>query len=396
MSDGRIETVQAPAQRSGTGTVPRPRLDSLTGLRWWAAFGVFIFHMRIFAPVPGLSAVAPFGNYGVAFFFILSGFVLTWSARPGTTVRNFYWRRFARIYPAHFVALLLAIPVFYHVLPGQPEVWWIKPFSLGIILLSVPLIQGWFSEPAILFSGNPAAWTLTVEFFFYAIHPLVHRMLRPLRIVGISILITAVVLVGFGYQWLVFAGGEGWWQHVPVPITRVSEFIIGMGIALLLRARPGLRVRPFWGYLLIAVFVFGLICLKVTGAAPELARVLDGFTAQILVVLFALLILAVATRDIHGGRSFLRKRWMVRLGEWSFAFYLMHATVMYAMMTLVGPQSRSIGNLAWYPLLFALALLAAWLLYRLVEHPFEAVLRRFGDRRFSEPWSRRNRSLDRG
>lgn len=69
-------------------------------------------------------------------------------------MRNFYWRRFARIYPAHFVALLLAIPVFYSFAPDPAE-WWVKSFSIGILLLSVLLIQGWFSDPAIMFSGNP-------------------------------------------------------------------------------------------------------------------------------------------------------------------------------------------------------------------------------------------------
>ena len=62
--------------------------------------------MMNFAPVPGLGAVARYGNHGVAFFFVLSGFVLTWSAR---------------IYPAHVVALLVAIPVFYSVTSATPD-----------------------------------------------------------------------------------------------------------------------------------------------------------------------------------------------------------------------------------------------------------------------------------
>lgn len=93
---------------------PTPRLDGLTGLRWWAAFIVFLYHMLIFAPVPGLlSELFSYGYFGVTFFFVLSGFVLTWSARSNVPVSTFYWRRFARIWPSHIVALLLAIPVFY-------------------------------------------------------------------------------------------------------------------------------------------------------------------------------------------------------------------------------------------------------------------------------------------
>ena len=136
------------------------RLDSLTGLRWWAAFAVFCYHMMNFAPVPGLGAVARYGNHGVAFFFVLSGFVLTWSARiSGTTVANFYWRRLARIYPAHVVALLVAIPVFYSVTSATPDPsrFWVKPFAVVPLLLSLVLLQSWFKEPSIRFSGNPAA-----------------------------------------------------------------------------------------------------------------------------------------------------------------------------------------------------------------------------------------------
>ena len=38
---------------SETLALPTQRLDALTGLRWWAAFMVFLFHIRVFAPLPG-------------------------------------------------------------------------------------------------------------------------------------------------------------------------------------------------------------------------------------------------------------------------------------------------------------------------------------------------------
>lgn len=96
------------------------RLDAITGLRWWAAFAVFLFHVRNIVPLPGpVAEVAQFGYLGVAFFFVLSGFVLTWSWRPDVDKRTFYWRRFARIYPLNVVTLLLAIPVFYSFAPDQ-------------------------------------------------------------------------------------------------------------------------------------------------------------------------------------------------------------------------------------------------------------------------------------
>ncbi len=158
-----------------TVAVKTPRLDALTGLRWWAAFFVFLYHMQVFASLPKpISSVFLNGYLGVTFFFVLSGFVLTWSARPNVPNSTFYWRRFARIWPLHIVTLALALPVFY-TLGNISEGSFLKPVDVGAILLSVVLLQAWNSNTAVFFAGNPAAWTLSVEMLFYAIHPWVSR-----------------------------------------------------------------------------------------------------------------------------------------------------------------------------------------------------------------------------
>lgn len=365
---------------SGPGRV---RLDSLTGLRWWAAFGVFIYHMKIFAPVPGLSALAPYGNYGVAFFFILSGFVLTYSAHGrATTARNFYWRRFARIYPAHIVALLLAIPVFYSFTPAAED-WWVKPVSVGVLLLSVVLLQGWSRDPAILFSGNPAAWTLTVEAFFYVLHPWVNRVVGRLRGRGATVLVFGALAVSFAY-WIALAlSPDSWLASVPLPITRLSEFVIGMGIAQLVLSGVRVRIAPLATYGLLAAFVLWRVLGERQGWNDPVTGWSRSLTEPILIALCALIILAVAARDMRGGFSLQNRPVLVRLGAWSFAFYLVHATVMYSFMAVFGAQPGSLSNLLWYPPVFAIALLLAWALYRFVEHPLERKMRLWGDKRLA-------------
>src|SRR3954470_17084064 len=80
----------------------RRDLPSLTGLRWVAALLVFAFHSAGYGVLTtSWWHLTRFGFIGVSFFFVLSGVVLTWSSRPGQTSRQFYWRRFARIYPSH-------------------------------------------------------------------------------------------------------------------------------------------------------------------------------------------------------------------------------------------------------------------------------------------------------
>ena len=220
-----------------------PRLDSLTGLRWWAAFAVFAHHMSNLAPLPIAGPLA-YGWHGVTFFFVLSGFVLTWSARPDVDSRTFWWRRFARIYPSHFVALILAIPVFY-ALTASADDWWVRSFSIPILLLSVVLLQGWSRDPVILFSGNPAAWTLSCEAFFYALFPGLNRLLVKLRQRGALLFALGAFTIAVALRVAQMLAPDSFVAHLPWPISRAPEFIIGMGFAWAIRC--GWRPRiPVW------------------------------------------------------------------------------------------------------------------------------------------------------
>ena len=99
-----------------------PSLPALTGVRFFAALAVFIFHSGAgFLQGHGLpSAVAQIlnnGNLGVSLFFVLSGFILTYAhqndAFSAQFICDFYVARFARIYPVYFLALLIALPTAY-------------------------------------------------------------------------------------------------------------------------------------------------------------------------------------------------------------------------------------------------------------------------------------------
>jgi peptidoglycan/LPS O-acetylase OafA/YrhL len=362
---------------------PRPplaRLDSLTGLRWWAAFAVFGYHMANLAPLPYVQAVLHYGNFGVAFFFVLSGFVLTWSARPETTARTFWWRRFARIYPLHFLTLLLAIVVFYRIDP-DPAQWWIKPLDIGLLLLSVVLLQGWSNEPRVLFSGNPAAWTLTCEAFFYAVHPFVNRGVRRLGLRGSLALCAGALAVAVALR----VGTLLWpdvFGLVPLPISRVTEFILGMGLASALLNGWRVRLSPLW-----VLGVTGVILVALTIASnrpvPAAVSIALAFTPELIIALCGAMIATVAARDLRGDRSLLRSRVLIALGDCSYAFYLVHATVLYAIRELVGFHEPSWVNLLWFALVGGIATGLAALLHYFVERPVEKRLRGWWDRRLA-------------
>lgn len=369
-SGNRVE----PSARAG-------RLDGLTGLRWWAAFMVFLFHIQVFAPIPGpLAAVLHQGYLGVTFFFVLSGFVLTWSWSALVRQSTFYFRRFARIYPLHVVTWIVAIPVFYAVLPGiAPD--WIRPIDAPVLALSLVLLQGWWTAPTILFAGNPAAWTLTCEMFFYAVHPYAQRALARVGSRGALLAAVAVVVVAFGYRASAGILQGTWWADLPLPLQHVPEFLLGMCLAwALLRGwRP--RIPVIVGVASLALVVGAIVVAAALGPGVRFAVAFSRFGNEFFTVACGVVIVAIAMASLDGRRTPFSDRIQVRLGEWSFAFYLIHATVIYTAMHLWAPLPES-----WFNVLPAVALLVigtalAAILHHGVERPIERRLRRWKDAR---------------
>jgi peptidoglycan/LPS O-acetylase OafA/YrhL len=368
-----------------TTTVAAPRtarLEALTGLRWFAAFGVFLFHVCEFYPLPGVRDTALFGNTGVTFFFVLSGFVLTWSFSPRDTASRFYWRRFARIWPALAASTALAVPVFYAgrgVALDRTEQW-------GIVA-SLVLVQAWI--PAVLFSGNPAAWSLSDEGFFYMIFPAVVRPIVRAPHWVLGLLAFVLVSVNGALRWWA-------WGQPSVTITqermlfvspagRVAEFLLGMVVAAAIRRGWRCRV-PVWTAVAVTAAGLGALWYCHTHAQPYLPTVVvdrhpvshaEQAMNQVMGPLYTLLIASVASRDLVGRWMLLRSRPLVALGRWSYAFYLVHATVLHWLVQHWTPQQENASWDNWRPASVALAagLLTAVLLYALVEHPFEKLLR---------------------
>jgi peptidoglycan/LPS O-acetylase OafA/YrhL len=358
-----------------------PRVEALTGLRWFAAFGVFAFHIREFYPLPGMRDWALFGNSGVTFFFVLSGFVLTWSFTPADSAPRFYWRRFARIWPALAVSTALAIPVFYagRALPFDHQA------RLGV-LASLTGVQAWI--PAVLFAGNPAAWSLSDEGFFYALFPAV---IRPLvRSPGwlLALLALALVTADGWVRWWAWGftptNDQTVWLFVS-PIARVGEFLLGMVIASAIRRGWRCPV-PVWLALALTAAAFWALWYCQTHDQQWLPNVHVGKVVvhhaeqamnQVMGPVYGLLIASVASRDLRARWMVLRSRPLVALGKWSYAFYLVHATVLYWYAQHVAPPHLRPTWDNWRPatIVFLAGLAVSVALYALVEHPLEKFLR---------------------
>ena len=363
---GAALSTQSPAQEGPLRSPPLDgggRLDTLTGLRFGAALLIFLLHLGTYVPKNRFGAaynhVFGQGTVGVSFFFILSGFVLTWSHRDGDTAARFYRRRFARIAPAYWAALVLALADHLATPPisgRAPLLWQALPSLVGI--------QAWFPSEAYHYGGNSVEWSVSAELFFYAAFPLLigvclrrsaRTALWPVALVGVVLL---PVLLRPSSE-------VGDWAIYILPLQRMAEFLCGMLLAAALRSSGRLRI----GFPLAAVLAVGTYAAL--GLVPSWAR-----PAILTLVPFLLLIGSAAEADLAGRRTLANGRVMRKLGEWSYSFYLVHLVVLtatfYVANRLMSPgRAFALGA----PSALVASLIASACLYYAVERPLERRLR---------------------
>jgi peptidoglycan/LPS O-acetylase OafA/YrhL len=303
------------------------------------------------------------GEIGVSFFFVLSGFVLMWSARPGDSPLRFWRRRLARVYPVHVVTAVLVVLL--GATLGQlarPDNFYRVP-DAGSLFANLFLVHSWL--PGQQQSLNTVSWTLACEAFFYLTFPVWCGLARRLPIRGaIGFALVSLVLVVAP----AIAQRELSWQWLQAfPAARVGEFILGVALARLvaLGGWRGPRLDVAVGIMLISYFL-------VPVWPPEY-----GFSVATIVGI-GTLIPAAAVADLRGDPSFWRRRLMVRLGELSFAFYMIHLVVI-RVVRRAAPGLARLGSTAELFVvtgIFAVSLGLAWALHEFVETPCRRALTR--------------------
>jgi len=372
---------------STTGPRHAGRLDSLTGMRFVAAGMVFLSHVAtggVFATGSGaahtLNTVTKSAStIGVAFFFVLSGFVLTWSVRPGDGYAGFLRRRLVKIYPNHLATFALAMILF---AASQTPV--------RSALLNVFLLQSWSNDPSIYLGVNGASWSLSCELFFYALFPLVLVLVRR---VGFSrlwwwaggVMATVVVLpvvslllpahpaipvTGSALDGVSF--DRLWFLYI-FPLSRLLDFVLGMLMARIVLSGRWIGLGVGWSALL-AVGGYGL------GVFTPMLFTIDAAT----IVPLALLVAALACADADGARTVMASRPMLVLGQASFAFYLVHGIVLTYLRERIGYERMltTTQGVLFALTCFALSLVLALAMHRWIEMP---AVRRWGRSRGVEP-----------
>jgi peptidoglycan/LPS O-acetylase OafA/YrhL len=343
------------------------------GLRGLSALYVFLFHMRetaidnpVFAWLVHATPFLAFGHYAVSIFIVISGYCLAepLAAQPerGFDVRAFARRRFRRIYPAYFGALIVSALLFYYW--SVPLYHGAEPLSHLVLALATHalLIHNLFHGTSEYLNGP--LWSVGLEAQIYVVFALV---LVPLwRRFGVWTQLVVAAVAGL-VPHCVLGGALDWtcpWF--------LGLFAIGVCAAHFThRAAP----RVPWKLLAAVVVIAALVVVPVSH--PHTLR--GGYYGPYIATDFlvgaavGLFFVAAAGRDgkLWAPARLLALRPFERLGLFSYSIYLLHVVFVFSVYeTIVTHQITGVvANLAYLTLIPAVLVIAyGW--YRLLERPF--------------------------
>lgn len=300
-------------------------------LRGFASLSVIIWHYKnLYAgsavDVPSFPwntqpfyiILWPFYEYGdlaVYLFFILSGFVFfhvyeDLIVSRKVTFRKFFVNRFSRLYPLHFLTLLVVacLQAYRHSLFGNYLIYRCNDFYH--FLLNLPLASAWGFQKAQSFNGP--IWSVSVEMFLYLVFFLICRYFSC-RIVSLIMYVIAgfVVTIGFNYYlgiglFAFFSGGL---------VFRYHGFLVSRRHA---RWVPGFLLMQF----VVASGIFYFLSDVVNKRDLALLSCITFSPALILLLAY----LQAKGREL--GRS------LILIGDLTYSTYLLHFPIQIIMNIL--------------------------------------------------------------
>ena len=371
-----VRGVESRAATTATATADKEYL--IDALRGFAALLVAYFHCRqvvwigiehlhrlsgqplsLDTVVAWLTLPIAWGSAGVPIFFVISGYCIhrgaaqKLAANPAwrLDVGNFWARRFARIYPVLFAALLVTFALDSISLQLPPVNHKIRELGLHAFLVNLFSLQGIAGKT---YGSNGALWTLALEVQFYAVYPLVFALRRR---IGMRAVVALVALVNLASAWVL--------EHHDVQAfpSYWLSWMLGAWIAEagVQRARAQATLEPSRGWYAAGAALLALGCVAFHfGQYGAFQLWSIGFACC--------LHAALGRRRARPRQPAAPLRILSRCGDFSYSLYLIHLPFFVLLESLFFRSSLQLS--IWPSFAFMLAVLPlAWLFYRVVEVP---------------------------
>jgi peptidoglycan/LPS O-acetylase OafA/YrhL len=361
-----------------------PEIRALTGARVIPVVLIVLFHYHEWFGYSGelwYDTIVSKGYLWVEFFFALSGFILFYVYGPrfgerldANAMGAFLAARVSRLYPLQLATLLAVVIVEVDRRTVESHLTGASMFNVpvfpgrtvGTFVSNLFMIQAWNIHG--LLSWNAPAWFASVEFFLYLICPILMLLVgarlgwRSLAVgaASIALLVALVTTSGSGLD-IVYHNGI---------LRGLADFGIGLSLGVLFVAR---RKKDEGG----KRFPSGVHTLAQIGALAAVAAGLclsgPARTSRDLMIagpIFALVFLLAFDRGLVAHA--LRAPWLMKLGEWSFAIYMVHYTVL-GLLPVAKLQTTP-----WLDCMVGIggSIVAGGLAWRFIERPGGEVMRR--------------------
>lgn len=328
------------------------RIATLDLLRLFAALAVVLFHYLFRGAAAddfltsGYPAVAPFAIYGylgVDLFFLISGFVIAWSAE-GRRWDTFTIARFARVYPGFLACMGISFAVMF--VAATPQF----PTSGMQLVANLFLFSPALGQPFM----DGVYWSIVLEVVFYG-------------------WVALALLLGIFEKWKLQLI-TGW-----LALCMLNEFVMGSGAARMLFLTEygpffagGILIHHLFSkgkspealLLLAASFMLGCNMMLIAQAWMMEHYGIAVSTPALLVAnlfMYGLLIAAIRWRSMVPANAT-----VLMLGGLTYPLYLLHQHIGFIAINRLAP---AVGKWPAAALVLLLMMVLSWCVWRFVETP---------------------------
>jgi peptidoglycan/LPS O-acetylase OafA/YrhL len=328
---------------------PKDRLLFLDVARGVAALLV-VFEHGLETCLPGyLEWSLPrvnLGVVGVLLFFLISGFIIPASLVEGGSQARFWLRRFFRLFPLYWLAI---VGSWLYLWCGGGQLCEVTLGRPGAWLANFTMLQGFIGQPNVL----GVFWTLQVELIIYAMCSILHALGLLERPALLTWLVLAFFVVEGGILRPLlagkpfFIGGRMFYYLAPLVGAVFERYVSG-------RVRRGPLVRLLLGLILgvSIIWTVNTLALPADRRHHQVWRLLGNW-----LIAFGGFALLVAARQRYQPPQ------LAWIGRVSYSIYLLHILVLALLMPTHWP--------AWLflPALAGMTLALSALTFKLVEQP---------------------------
>jgi len=365
------------------------RLLSVDLLRGIAAMLVFLFHASLFAgfdkfrlpvsfPFVDRTFVLPnffsLGASGVSLFFVVSGYCLTrkWyrSGVESFPLFDYFFRRFARIYPAYLFSLMITL-----VLWAISQTSLLSDAAIGVdssdlvvdFLIHSLFLQGF--SPVSFQSFNGTLWSMSTEVQFYLLLPFIYLYgMRTTPTLGVSLALIFCLVVRYVASSdatlnAPVNGGVNYSVLISYSVLgRIFEFVVGMYIASL---ESNSKLPRLGLFSVLSVFTVAMVA-RWKGLG-WLADPFFGIAYGVVLVFFIRGLDLKRNEFVTSNRYFFSR--LQVFGIYSYSFFLIHWPIMFISQKLnwISTQSNWERLLFDAPVCFIISYVASRWMYTNVE-----------------------------